>query len=41
MLNVSIEELGVYCNPEKWRIEVGKWKTLKELVKEEKEGFGI
>ena len=41
MLNVSIEELSVYCNPEEWRIEVGKWKALKELVKEETEGFGI
>ena len=41
MLNVSIKELSVFCNPEEWQIEVGKWKALKELVKEETEGFGI
>ena len=35
MINVTLEELSIYCAPKAWQEEIDKWKALKKLVEEE------
>lgn len=32
MINATIDEMAIYCNPDRWQEEVEKWKALKKLV---------